>query len=51
MSIIIYINIITITKNKGIHKGDNTHSHDQLITWVNFNIINKINNKPLILVI
>lgn len=26
--------------NNGIQKGDNTHNHDQSITWVSFKIIN-----------
>ncbi len=41
-----------ITKNKItsiilIQAGDNTHNHDQLITPVNFNAINRMVNNPV----
>lgn len=29
-----------------IHNGDNTHHHDQLMTFVNFNTMNAIVNRP-----
>ena len=35
-----------IIKAKGIQIGDNTHSHDQLITPINFNVMNRIASIP-----
>ena len=37
-------------KNNGIHNGDVTHHHDQLIFPVNFKIRNTINKIPQILI-
>ena len=43
--ITILININTTITN-GIQIGANTHNQDQVITPVNFNVMNRIANKP-----
>ena len=37
---------INTTITNGIQIGANTHNQDQVITPVNFNVMNKIANKP-----
>ena len=45
ITIPIIININTTITN-GIQIGANTHNQDQVITPVNFNVMNRIANKP-----
>lgn len=40
------IAINTNTKTNGIHSGENTHHHDQSITFVNLSIRNTTNKSP-----
>jgi hypothetical protein len=35
-----------MAKENPIHNGDSTHIQCQLITWINFNVINTIVNNP-----
>ena len=46
MTIIPTITSINTTITNGIQIGANTHNQDQVITPVNFNVMNRIANKP-----